>query len=134
MAFFDRRREIEQRRTESFQQERTPFGVVAQQARTSFAVREPQRRDLVRGCIDRTRNGQLDNCGSSVGEHDRCDECLGRSVVRRPDGHSPVGFEVRNQRGKLGQPAVGAGNPRLVADNERDFDVSDPGSRAYALP
>ena len=52
VAFLDRRREIEQRRAETFQQERTPFGIVAQQAHTTFAVREPQRRDLVGGGVD----------------------------------------------------------------------------------
>ena len=46
----------------------------------------------------------------------------------------PIGFEAGNQRGQLRQPVVGAGDLRLVADNQRDFDVSDPGSRAGALP
>ncbi len=123
---------------EALQQQRTPAGVVAQQAGAAPAPGQPQHGDLVTSSRAVARNQKFQHCRRAVAETGLGHEGLGGVRVGLLHRDRPLGLEVGDQAREVPQPPAGPAGRRSVGhhigDAQRHFPrfAQAPGSPALA--
>ena len=124
---------------EALQQQRTPGGVVAQQAGAAPAPGQPQHCDLVTSSRAVARNQQFQHCRRAVAETGLGHEGLAGVRVGPLHRDRPLGLELGDQAREVPQPPVGSAGRRSVGHHIGDaqrhfprFAQAPPGSSCVA--